>query len=538
MKNDLLKQNEIYNRQLGLLLFCAITAFNLTRLPRIIVNTIGNMVLLTNVILALADIIFFTVGYIFITMYGYDLIKKHYKVPLIIILIPTCGLLLMKFSLFFASSLTYITTSLFRSVPPYLIIITFFAPIFYMAFKGIVPLARTAGTFFWVTLALIVFDLVFIDARLNFRRLLPLLTKDPLSYIGDLGRFGIYTCEILPFLFIKVKKQRLPYVGISIGFTYSLVIIIDILTVVIFGYAVFSIENAFASLSIFNEFSATLGKLDWVGIVPWLIMVTIAMSVLLWAVFEIGEFFFKKRTVGIVVFSIPLLILFLAVGTMEQIIDLFANFTVGYAFWIGSLCIPLSMLILGILAKKKETKMQNDGSTQKIPQQHTFENNEQGEEGAGQALNETQSNGGANKQSINQQNEEKQSMKYSHANSQKKSQERKSEQAGNSLQSEKMHSEDNQQKQSNQADMPQHNNNQQQIKSSQNEKNMQKHAENSGQSGGGQNNPAQKNRKSSLNLNNLKRAVSPEALTQNSDSVPDTKSFILVPEKEGDSNAQ
>ncbi|MDD4839914.1 MAG: GerAB/ArcD/ProY family transporter [Clostridia bacterium] len=356
MKNNILQKNEIYNRQFAVLIFFSALIFKLSRLPRLVSVTIGNMVLMVELVLCIIDILLFILIYYYISINGFELSQKNCPIALKILLVLLLIIFTGKFILYYSSGATFIISSLFRSIAPYIIIVTFILPIFYLAYKGIVSIARTAEIFFILVIALLFFDYTFLHGEMDFDRLKPLFTMSVGDFTVNMNSFGLWIGDLLPFLFIKMKKHKFPYVALAVPVTYGFIILNIIISIAIFGGALFLIENILVIIPTFNEFASTLGKLEWAGLIPWFIMIVIYLSCLLWGCFEIGEFLFRKRTVFAGIYVGAIIIFLLSVKSMQYVINMATTQFVSIAFWCGNSILPLALLLVAIISKRKNEK--------------------------------------------------------------------------------------------------------------------------------------------------------------------------------------
>lgn len=354
MQNNIFEKNQIYNRQLAMLILCTAIVAKVTSLPRYISNNIKDMVFLVELILCIVEILTFVVIYLFIKMDGLKILKEKSPVTLKFLLFILLLALIIKMFTAFSSTTIFIISTMFRSVPPYIVIVSLVLPVVYIAFKGLVSLTRSAEVLFWIIYAITIFNLVFYHANMDIMLLLPLLRDDLSVLASGTMSVGAWLGDLSPFLLISLKKRKFPYLAVGVPINYILIMVLVVLGVATFGNAIFIVENVFSYIPIFNEFSLTLGELQWLGLIPWFFMMLLHLSVLQWAIFEIGELLFKKRNAFIIIYSLAFLIALLSFPTLQQT---FALATMPYASiicWIGFVLVPFALLLLAIISKRKK----------------------------------------------------------------------------------------------------------------------------------------------------------------------------------------
>ncbi|HKL94365.1 MAG TPA: GerAB/ArcD/ProY family transporter [Clostridia bacterium] len=401
MKNDILKKNEIYNRQLAILIMSVGLLCKVSRLPRFIVEYASDMVFLVELLFCIVEILIFLVIYFYISMDGLQLSKDNCIKPLKFLL----GLLLIpltfKFFLVYASVSIYIVSTMFRAIPSYIIICSLMLPLFFLAYKGIVTIARTTEVLFWFIFLLIIFGLVFYDAEMDITRLLPIVRADFSELSSGMLNLGVWVGDLLPFMLLKLKKRKFPYLAVAVPLNYILVMIYVILAVATFGSAIFIVENIFVYIPIFNSFSVTLGELQWAGLVAWIFMALLYMACLLWAIFDIGELLSKKRSIFAGIYSVAMVIFMLSFKTLEQGLSFLRTPYVGAICWASFTVLPLALLFLALYAKKKKNSPQN--SKQENTEQPSPALEQQQAQNIG-AKNQAEQNNTASQQPANQQN--------------------------------------------------------------------------------------------------------------------------------------
>ena len=264
-----MQDNTIYTRQMAILIFLSSTAVKLSSLPALWARDISTSVFLAMIFMTLVEIVLFCLVYVFVERGGVELLDKSK------IRYPVCVALYFfffaKLFVFLAFMANFVTNFMFDSISLYIVIITLVTPISYLAIKGIRSIARCGEFFVFFSGVCLFLLLAFLDADFNFERLKPFLATDSLTTFKSGFGYGLWFGDALPFLFVKIKKSKKGVLPIFIGISYALICIITMLSIAIFGDALAIADNILVNLSVFNQLSAVLGRLQWLSIVPWTI---------------------------------------------------------------------------------------------------------------------------------------------------------------------------------------------------------------------------------------------------------------------------
>ncbi|MDR2634966.1 MAG: hypothetical protein LBC13_03180, partial [Clostridiales bacterium] len=153
--------------------------------------------------------------------------------------------------------------------------------------------------------------------------------------------------------FVTLKKRgKRPYVIISYLAAFSVIMVYYVLGNALFGNYLFGIDNFFIKLSSFNFLSDELGRLEWTGIISWVVICIINISVLLWAAIEAGGRLIKKRNAA----AVSVIIAAAAAVTVMNPFDYrkFADLSwFGYTLAVLGFAVPLILCVFSEITKRR-----------------------------------------------------------------------------------------------------------------------------------------------------------------------------------------
>ncbi|MDR3216144.1 MAG: spore germination protein [Clostridiaceae bacterium] len=345
--------NEIYDRQTGAIVFIMALCFKIGVLPGLLANQVDNplpMVFAACVIelLMYACVIKFTKNG------GMDLLKSESKIFYNAVLGVLLLYFLVKGIVLTGSLVLMIEQLLFDNISVYLVIITLLATVAYLAVKGIKGIARLSEMLVLILALSMLVNLVFLKSRMNFSNNLPVITDDLVQYFKAWGSYGAWFFDSVPFLFITIKSRgKRHYIGAAYLIAFAFIMTYYFLGNALFGKYLFGIDNFLVKLSSFNFLSEELGRLDWTGIISWVVICMINMSVLLWAAIEAGGRIFKKRNA---VAAAVVVITAVAVAVLDPFdYRKFADISwFGYTLCAVGFAVPLAVYIFSAVVKRKK----------------------------------------------------------------------------------------------------------------------------------------------------------------------------------------
>lgn len=223
----------------------------------------------------------------------------------------------------------YFIATLFEELNPVYFLIVLGLLIFYATFKNYRIIGRTIELIFWPTILALFFTLIFPIEDLQIEKLLPVLEQGPYPIYKAISRttfaFGDYMIFIPLLGQIKItpnsKKTLYAY---AIG-TVAFIFIFFVIFVGCFGKYAISQTLALGELPLHNTTPETIGKLEWLTISIWtIILLTSAILLALTCrkvfdnIFGINDKMWSKYVVSGILISIVALT-YLQLETIIQI---------------------------------------------------------------------------------------------------------------------------------------------------------------------------------------------------------------------------
>lgn len=356
MKNNLLRENKLYNSQVAVLIFSTVMVAKMSSLPRIMSVHLHNSIFMGILFINILEAILIGIVIYYANIDGYyhmtNTFPKTSKVLLSVFLLYFFLKLICSYSLI----ISYMTENLFNAVSPTILLLTAIIPVLYLANRGIVTIARTAEAVIFPIIILLLLGLAFYDAELDFNRLKPFFSQEPGEFFKVFGSYGYWIGDLLPLMFIRMKKKKFPYITVTTSLVFVKIMVVLSLAIATFGEAIQIVNNLMITIPMFNQLSASIGRLEWLGIIPWFFMVIFYGSMTFWAIAEIQSYVFNSKKVLPMITIIGFLILFLSVPSLSYINDIVTIPVVSYFFYTSAFIIPFIMLILGIIGHKRNAK--------------------------------------------------------------------------------------------------------------------------------------------------------------------------------------
>lgn len=356
MNETLNPERTIYNRQMAIFIFCISILAKLADLPALLTRQVQSSAFILMAIYCVLEVIVFVFIYLFAVGRGVEYLNRSHpavKIPIYAILF-----LLLIFKLFFLSTyaINVVTDLFFDAIDPVIIVMTMFPIIAFMVKKGIQPIARTAEFFFLICFLMIAFIFMFLDTEVNFNRLKPIFTDAPAKILDKGLSVGLFFGDTTSFLLVMLRKHQKNYVPVSLVFSYLLVIAITALSIAIFGNALSISQNIIVELVTYNQIVAIIGRLQWIGLIPTMILITVDLSFLFWGTAEALTGIIKKREIATYVVLLTLLIPLLAISDYERIFE-FSTGPVGYISFALSFLLPIVCYIMLCVLRRKYAKV-------------------------------------------------------------------------------------------------------------------------------------------------------------------------------------
>lgn len=347
-----LPSGTIYNSQAACLVFTMGVAFKLSAAPGIVAQHYGSSTLWLYLVMSVLEVALTAVIFAFVRMRGDDFLRsindKTYR--------ALCGVaalwLTAKGTFYFCYCVSYLTHELFGGVEPALIYLLFLSPVVYMGIKGARSISRTAEILVPLFFALIVVNLIFLEADMDFGRNLPIFALSPAEFFARLPRYGLWLGDALPFIFLRIKNKRLPYITCSVAVTVALVGVVLLLGVALYGDALMMVSDLLIHLAGFNQLSLEIGRMEWTNLFGVVTLSIMSLSFLYFGAIAASERAFRSTLPGTLIYPATVAAVILAVSSSEEVIQ-FSIGMIGYGLFAVALLLPTAILALGLYKRRR-----------------------------------------------------------------------------------------------------------------------------------------------------------------------------------------
>lgn len=348
-----MEKNEVYGRQLGILVFIITLAFKLARLPAVLAEHTG-VNLLGILLLSAIEVVLLLLVLLFVYRGGFDALGGSFRTAQFALLAVLVLYYFFKGTIYFAYTVQAVRGLMFDEIPQFVLVLTLGIPVFYLAAKGVRTTARTAELFFPFLIAIIAFSLFCLKTDMDFLRNLPLLPAPFASYAKESLSVGFWGMDGAAFLFYSVKKTKGPRVGIAIAVTYVVILAYYVISNAIMGDWLTGVPNVFVSLCSYNFFVRDLGRLDWLGIIAWLSMSVIGMAVIFGAAMDAIGRICSHRSVTCFG-SYALVTGVCLIASVPNVINMSQHPAVSFVLICVPFAVVLALLSLQALARKNNS---------------------------------------------------------------------------------------------------------------------------------------------------------------------------------------
>ncbi len=335
----------IYNSQAAAIIFVCGFAYKIAALPGIVSEHSGSSTFWVFLFLSIVDLFLTIAVFGFVRTQADDfLLIKQSKLYRVLCLIASAWLTL-KGTLYFCYSSAYLSHELFAGVEPTLIYLVFLVPIAYVGAKGIRAISRSAEIIYLFIFGAAIMNLAFLKTNMDFGRNLPIFSKEPSALFADIPSFGLWLGDLLPFAFVKIKNKRAPYVCVSFGATWILVLLSAMLGVAIHGEALRMVADLFINLASFNQLSLDIGRMEWTNLFGMLTMSIYSLSFLYWGATASCKRALNTDVPAKLAYPILFIVVSVLVPSSQAVTD-FAVGIVGYVSLAIALLIPFAFLLV------------------------------------------------------------------------------------------------------------------------------------------------------------------------------------------------
>ncbi len=347
-----LPQGTLYNSQIAALLFAVGLAFKLSAAPGIISQEYGSSTLWLYLIMTAIELMACALIFLFARGRG-DSFLMAINSPTYRLLCAVISLLMtLKATVYFCFCASYLSHELFSGVEPYLLYIVFLLPIIYLGIKGIKTLARCAEIFSLLIFAVIMINLIFLDTDMDFGRNLPVFAIEPKEFFIGMGRYGLWLGDCIPFMFVRIKNKRMPYISITASATALLINIIIMLGVAMYGDALKMTTDLLIHIAAFNQLSLEIGRMEWTNLFAMLIISIFSIALLYRGAIDACERAIKSKLPAQLLFPIALACFAIFIPSAREVTN-FAIEDFGYVFFALAILIPILLMSNLIYSKRK-----------------------------------------------------------------------------------------------------------------------------------------------------------------------------------------
>lgn len=256
----------------------------------------------------------------------------------------------------------YFIATLFEELDPVLFIAILGLLLLYSTTKNLKTIGRVVQLIFWPTVIGIGFTLIFPINDMQLDKLFPIFEQGFYPIFKTISRtsfaFGDYMI-LLPLMGKisygkKSKKQILLYLVNTLGFVFNFYVIF----VGSFGKFSSSQTLALGELPLHNTTPATIGKLEWLTIVVWTVILLINAIIIANAcrvsfdnIFNVSD----KKIGSIVISSLLVIVLSISYLQLEKLLEFFSSplfASIAGAIQVGFIL----LLVVAIIIKGKRNK--------------------------------------------------------------------------------------------------------------------------------------------------------------------------------------
>lgn len=348
-------RNLIYTRQFALLAFATCLTFRESRLPPLMRQAVGTNNLFVLLLYLLLDAAQFFVVYKFVATGGKEAIQDtvFYKVAGAMLFVN----FFMKTFMATAGTAAFTTESIFEDIGTGSVVVALLVTTGYIAAKGIRTIGRTAEISSFLIFTVFTLNLVFLKVYLDISENLPFIDGEVLDVLKRGDKFFMWFGDATPLLFLSIKPSKRNPTSLMYGLSAGFVIIGFVLMNAIYGNASEYVVNLVVKIAGFNQFSDVLGRLDWTGIIVWLMLAVIYISTYLWASGEALKNLFKGKKNIVIVLTV------IGVGAMtilKKDIRNTLDFVTGGARWYvaaTNYVLPVALIVYAEVRKRKSAKI-------------------------------------------------------------------------------------------------------------------------------------------------------------------------------------
>lgn len=350
---------KITSRQLGMIVFISVVGMKFVLVPALFSSFAGNDAYIAIALNLLLD---------FLTCLTYlCIIKKNPNLNFKQFMEKTFGkvfskiVLILLFLYFISKSLitiksthNYMLELLFDQFNSFTFIIPLLVFLGFIMFKDIKSLARTIEFFFYIVVGAIFFAIFVSITRMDFINLFPILDNGITPLFDGISRVGVAFGDYIVLLVLMgdYKKDKQTYNSVIRYAIFAIisVIVFYVLFIGIFGGIASSEALAISDMSLNSTSPVTIGRLDWISIMLWLISLILRISILIFCANKClvlcFEFKNKYSSIYIILLILGVFNLILNI-TIDTFVSFYILSPVSYILLGFQYLLPIALLLFG-----------------------------------------------------------------------------------------------------------------------------------------------------------------------------------------------
>ncbi len=347
----------MYNSQVGAVVFLCSIAFKLSALPSIVNEHTGSSTLWTYLVLTVIDTVSFALLYLFFKDGSDEELAKNklYKIGMVFLFFY----LAFKCLTFFSFAVVFFTAELFVGVSPIIVVSILIVPVVYLGVKGANVIARTSEIFVFMVFGIMLLNLVFLEAKLEIGRNLPVFSMETKEFFANSLRYGNWLGNCFPLIFAKVKNKKLPYVSTCFSAAQIIILIVVMIGVAMYGNSMKIVGNLLIGTSGFNQLSTEIGRMEWTALFAAVIMGIVEMAFLFYGATECSVRIIGSRSIMKVALPVTIFLLCVLLPSPQLIVDFSYTKTIGIVMTGLTVILPVYFLGLKLIFCKK-SKSEDD----------------------------------------------------------------------------------------------------------------------------------------------------------------------------------
>lgn len=358
--------NVIYNSQAANLVFACGIVFKVSSLPGLVYSEMMSDTLWLYIFMVCLDALCLAAAFLFAKSGADAVLTERNNAAYRAVCLLLSGYITLKGFIYFVYTEIFLMVDLFVGVAPYIVVIVLALPVVYLGCKGVRGIARCAELLAPFLLAIIVLNLAFLETDLDAGRNLPLYAMPTEEFFRRGLRFGLWLGDFFPLLFVAVKNKKFPYIAVGAGISYSLVIIVALLAVAMYGGALPYVYNMLIRIAGFNQLSLEIGRLEWAALLVVIVMAALGLSLQMWGAAESCRRATGTPVPARLVFAAAVIVIPLAVPTVQDVVA-FSMTDFGYVMLGLSLFFAAAFTVFALYARRSRALREKLGEPSPAP---------------------------------------------------------------------------------------------------------------------------------------------------------------------------